>query len=344
MAEQHNPENEPLAAEPDQENQNELEKAKTEGKAAGRRTKIDEKARYKAQKALAEVQEALTAAQAKAEQERQARLKAEKALTKAQEVLTATHSKLEQERQARINADKARADAERALEETSMNMTGLGKNVEIPSTMLSEERAERRVSFIVRLTVDERGQPRRTEIEHTQTRKKESFRVLDGERLVAFMRSCISAVAIAEPAVSQVPLSVQVGIPTTEPLRQTFSLTVSDVQVFHTGALGTMALTLSPEEAFVVRAHFQIQSTEAVSLFTQESAYEMMVYANQIGSSESKLLTTYSGRLVNDVVENTVQTEVPSLSPGTYRLVTLITLHTPIKAAGYHEGPIVQVS
>jgi hypothetical protein len=105
-----------------------------------------------------------------------------------------------------------------------------------------------------------------------------------------------------------------------------------------------MALTLSPDEAFVVQARFQLQGAEAVSHSVQESAYEMMVYANKVAGSESKLLTTYSGSLVKDILEYTVQTELPGLPPGIYRLATLVTLRKPIKAAGYHEGPIVQVS
>jgi len=344
MAEQQNPENEMLAAEPDEKTEDELEKARTQGKATGRRAKADEKARHKAQEVLAKVQESLSGAQAKAEQERQARITAENALTEAHEALRATHSKLEQERQARVKAEKGRVDAERALEEASMTTTSLAENVETPLRRLGEEGAERRVSFIVRLTVDERGDPRRTEIEHTQTRKKESIPALDGERLAAFITSCISAATIAEPAISQASPSVEVGIPTSEPPRQTSSLTVSDVRVFRTGVPGTMVLTLSQEEAFVVQSRFRFQSAEAVSHSAQESAYEMLVYVNKVGSSESKLLTAYSGNLVRDVLEHTVQTEAPGLSPGIYRLVTLVTLRTPIKAAGYHEGPIVQVS
>jgi len=59
-----------------------------------------------------------------------------------------------------------------------------------PST--PEEGIEQRISFIVRLTVDERGQPRRTEIEHAKSGEKEAFPGLDVQRLVAFMKACLS--------------------------------------------------------------------------------------------------------------------------------------------------------
>jgi hypothetical protein len=66
------------------------------------------------------------------------------------------------------------------------------KNTEPPPTALGEGAAERRVTFILRLTVDERGQPRRTEIEHAKSGKKETFPGLDVQRLAAFMKACIS--------------------------------------------------------------------------------------------------------------------------------------------------------
>jgi len=66
------------------------------------------------------------------------------------------------------------------------------ENTEPLPTALREEGAERRVTFIVRLTVDEQGQPRRTEIEHAQSGKKETFPSLDAQRLAAFMKACIS--------------------------------------------------------------------------------------------------------------------------------------------------------
>jgi hypothetical protein len=56
---------------------------------------------------------------------------------------------------------------------------------------LGEGGAERRVTFVVRLTVDEQGQPRRTEVEHAKSGEKETFPGLDVQRLVAFMKACI---------------------------------------------------------------------------------------------------------------------------------------------------------
>jgi hypothetical protein len=66
------------------------------------------------------------------------------------------------------------------------------EDMESPPTTLGEEGTERRITFVIRLTVDERGQPRRTEIEHAQSGQKETFPDLDVQRLAAFMKKCIS--------------------------------------------------------------------------------------------------------------------------------------------------------
>jgi hypothetical protein len=65
------------------------------------------------------------------------------------------------------------------------------ENVDLPPMAPEEEGAERRVSFILRVTVDERGRPRRTEVEHARSGKKEALLGLDLQRLAAFLEACI---------------------------------------------------------------------------------------------------------------------------------------------------------
>jgi hypothetical protein len=257
---------------------------KAEIKAAQKRAKPEKKAGLKADKALAEAREALTAAQEKVEQERESRTKTEKALTEAREALSAARLEVEREREARIEAEKEPAEAERASEKASMTRTDLGEDMETPLKTLREEGAERRASFIVRLTVDARGEPRRTEVEDVQSGKKETFATLDGERLTAFMRARIGTLVIPERP------------------KQTSSLTVSEVRVFRSGAPEVMALTLEPKEAFVVVAHFQLESSTVPSLGAQDSSYEMKVYANKVGSGKSQLLATYRAKVDSQCV------------------------------------------
>jgi hypothetical protein len=316
---------------------------KAEINAARRRAKAGKKAGLKAEKTLAETQEPLVAAQEDVEQEREARIKAEKALTEDREALSAARLELEREHEARIEAEKGRAEAERAFEEARITKTDLGEDMETPLKTLREEGAEQRASFIVRLTVDARGEPRRTEVEDVQSGKKETFAALDGERLTAFMRACIGTLVISEPAVPPPSPSAEVGIPVPKPAKQSASLNVSEVQVFRIGAAVAMALPLRPNEPFVIQARFQLQGPDARSLTAQKSSYEMKVFANKVTSSESKLLTTYNGNLAKDVLEYTAQRQAPGLSPGLYRLVLRVTLGAPNRLAGYHEGPVIRV-
>jgi len=119
------------------------------------------RARPKFDEPLAKVQKALRATQAEVKRERQARIKAEKALIETREELAAARLEAEWESQAQ----------------------------------------RRRVSFVVRLTLDEHGQFGRTEIEHVSSSRKQNFLSLDGERLVEFMKACFSPIIIPEDAI-----------------------------------------------------------------------------------------------------------------------------------------------
>ena len=127
--------------------------------------KTEGKARFTPNDSLAEVQKALRAAQAEAKKERQARIKAERALNKTQEKVVGDRLELEGNPQ--------------------------------PQT--------RRVSFVVRLVLDEKGQSERVEIEHVSSGKKQNFLNLDGDQLVSFMKACVNPETTPEDAVSTKP-------------------------------------------------------------------------------------------------------------------------------------------
>ena len=127
--------------------------------------KSEERNEPKINKELVEIQKALRTAQAEAKREHQARLQAEKALSKAQEKLADTP--LETERNPK------------------------------PLT--------RRISFVVRLTLDEQGQYSRTEIEHVSSGRKQNFLGFDGDRLISFMKACINPANTLEDYVSTKP-------------------------------------------------------------------------------------------------------------------------------------------
>ncbi len=252
---------------------------------------------------LTKVQKALRAAQVEVKRERQARIKAETALAKARGELVAARLEREQGHQAQI----------------------------------------RRVSFVVRLTLDENGQFGRTEIEHVSSSRKQNFLGLDGERLAAFMKACIGPEIIPEPAIPQAPPPEKVEAPTSGVLRPKSSLIVSDIQVFRLGAPDLLTLILTPEERFIVQAHFLLQGPEAQFLTTQESSFEIKIYANDASSGKSQLLKTYTATLIQDVLKYTAPVEVYGLSHGLYRLFTIVTLHTPTKLAGFYGKTIIHV-
>lgn len=137
----------------------------THAKTAYTKPRGKERPGRKSDELLARLQKDLRVARAQAKRERQARLEAEKALIKAQEKLAAAHL------------------------ETGHN----------------PQPHSRRFSFVVRLTLDEQGQFERTEIEHVSSGRKQNFLNLDGDRLVAFMKTCVNPETIPEDALPKTP-------------------------------------------------------------------------------------------------------------------------------------------
>jgi hypothetical protein len=317
------------------------EKARAETEIALAKVQAEERARLKTEEALIATPETLTVAEAKIEPERQVKTKSEPALTKVPEDLTAPQTSIDLEYQHK--AEQARVVAKSALTEVKKASEVEVEKTGLPLSAPEGGGAEQRVSFVVRLTVDERGQPRRTEIEHAQSGKKEIFPALDGQRLVTFMQAYLGPQVISEPLITPEPLPPIAEAAQPELPKPSANLTFSEVRIFRTGTSGDMALMLNAAEAFEVQARFQIQGPDALSLTTRESSYEMRVYAHELTGGSSTLLTRYQANLVRDVLEYTPQTPIPGLAPGLYRLLTLVTLSTPTKVVGYYEGPVFQV-
>jgi hypothetical protein len=282
-------------------------KADKEATVANKKTRVEAKVKETATPRLdeppAESPIALRAAQTEVEHERPAPIKAEKAETEAQEGLAATPLEIEQERRA----------------------------------------SARRVSFVVRLTVNEHGQVQRTEIQHVESDRRQNFPSLDGERLVAFMRESISPTNVPEHDIPPAPPPQRVETPTPGPLNLESSLNISSVQVFRLEVPDVMALTLNREEGFVVEARFQLQGSAVPSLGARGSPYEMKVYVSEVTSGKSRLLTTYNATLIQDVLEYAAKAYVSGLPSGLYRLFTLVTVGEPREVAGHYDGPVIRV-
>lgn len=344
MTTHENRENDTPPAGPEREHTTAMEKARAEAKAALAKAKAMEKARLKAEKALAEVREEVEAVQAEIEEERQARITAEQHLDEARLAIAAAQVEVDREQQARLQAEQARAEAEQALNETKKALQVEVKPAELPSVELEKLAAEQRISFVVRLTVAEQGQVRRTVVEHAHSGKKETFVNLDIHRLAAFMKACISSQIIPGPAVpSHPPSSVsETLIPV--PSMPSTHLVVSAVQVFRQEAPDVMVLGILSGETVTVQSRFQLRGPEASHLADAEPPFEVLVYTYEVTSGVSSLLTSYQANLAKGVLEYIAQMQAPGLTPGLYRLFTMVVLLTPLKAAGYYEGPIIKVA
>jgi hypothetical protein len=293
--------------------------------------------------ALEKAEIAVQAALDRAQVEERARLKAEVALTEAQAALATAQAKVEQERRTRVKLEQARAEIEGAP--AASKATGVAaESVQMHLTTLRSGEAEQRISFVVRLTVDAQGQPRRTEVEHVQSGKKETFSALDVQRLAAFMNICISTPAIPESATDPAPPPVKAAAPKPGPPRLASSLDVSSIQVSRMGSPDMTTLTLTGGEAFMIQAHFQLRGPAAPACTAQGSTFEVKVYANNITSGKRSLLAAHKANLVKDVLDYTAYIEARGLPPGEYHLVTVVTIREPIGMLGYHEGPIVEVA
>jgi len=256
---------------------------------------------------------------------------------------SAVQMEVEQDRRAKTKGKRVRAKAKSSKAKIKRAARSQSKKEELPPARPGNAGAEQRVSFVVRLTVDERGQPRRTEIEHAQSGKKEVFPALDIQHLASFMQACINSIS-PKPAIPTIPATVKTLIPTSEAVTLAVSLTIVDVQVFRVGTPEVMALTLAPDESFQIQIRFRLQGPDALSLAVQPLPFNIKVYTKEVTSGRPSLLTTYSANLVKDAAAYTAQTQPLSLPGGLYRLTTLVTLEAPVKLAGFLEGPVVQVA
>jgi hypothetical protein len=286
--------------------------------------------------ALADARREASAAQANAEHERQTRREAERVLSELRQELAEATTILDQERQARLKAEKERAEAQAALEEAGRSVPVQVVNEEAVSQEYSSEGIEHRLTFIVRLMLDERGEPRRTEIEDMKKIRKESFHALNGDQLAAFMRSFLQPVAVAT---TERPRE----IPVPEAAGEIYTMKIIEPQILDRESGDAIPLSVRAGEAFTTQAKFHIQPTEDSPGEIHGSDYEISVYANEIGGNHSQLVASSYGRLQENTLDYTARMEAPGLSPGVYRLVTLVTLHTPTSTTGHYEGPIFLV-
>ena len=270
----------------------------------------EQAARVVLEKARAEVKAAI----ARAKAEEQAKLKAEETLTQVQETLAAAQREVEQERQARVKAEKALTEAQESLAAAQV-------------TVEQERRAG--------VEAEQAGIEATRTIAEERPTAKVGIGSIEG----------IGPPVTPEPALPPIapPATVEVLLPM-QPPTLAIGLTVSDVRILRKGAPGGMTLILNPAEAFMVQTRFQLQGPPASALTVQPSPYAIQVYARDVASGTPTVVASHRANLVENVLEYKAQMQAPGLSPGLYRLVTLVTLQGPKKIVGHYEGPIVHVA
>ncbi|HLO15135.1 MAG TPA: hypothetical protein VK206_09920 [Anaerolineales bacterium] len=251
-------------------------------------------------------------------------LKSGEAHAKTQKALRVAPSRVKEERQARAKAE---------IQET------------LAATRRKDENQARikRVSFVVRLALDKNGQFGRTEIEHVSSSRKQNFPSLNGEGLVAFMKTCIRPTIISKATIPVVPYLEKIEAPRSESSRSVSRLIVSNVQLFRHGDPDLATLIVIDDDPFVVRTYFKLQGPDVQFIFTQKSSFEIKIYATEFSSGNVKLITIHRTRVIPNNLEYTFPIEVSGLSQGLFRLFTIVTLNADIKMVGYHDGPTFQV-
>lgn len=287
-------------------------------------------------KALEEVQQQLTAKglqnagheQPELERENQVRNKIGAELHETEEALAAAQAESKREQREKDKAEKASLKVQEAERVTAVN-------AELPVAASGENSEEKPVSFVVRVTVDERGNVRRTEVKHAKTGTKVVFPDLDGHKLTTFIMK-----HIRPPVATEIRAKPSVSEPIAPPPAPATILTIADIKIADNGA----GFFLTPDEAFVVENRFRLDGPEAASLAAREVAFEVKVYAKSVASGKTTFLAADDGNLVEGDLEYTAEMDVPGLSPGSYRLDTLVLLQEPANMVEYHEGPIFPVS
>jgi hypothetical protein len=275
---------------------------------------------------------------------KRSRRKAEKGPIELQKIEAISLTDGRREHQGQVKAEQDEIGTDQLSSEASQSARPNAETDESVLIPLGEVGEERRITFILRVSIDRQAQPIRIEIEHAQSCKKQSFATLELQRLVTFLKACVTSSLSSEPTIPAPPsLAISKAIPP-KPLGSASSLFISNVQLVHIEAPSSASFVFNPTNPFTVTLRFQLQGVHARALAALESPYEMRVFANELPSGKSKLLANFRGNLAYDVLDYTAQANIPGLYPGTYRLLTLVALQAPINLLAHHEGPIIEVS
>jgi hypothetical protein len=200
-----------------------------------------------------------------------------------------------------------------------------------------------RYSFIVRLTVENLCQLQRVEIEHVSGSRKKQFLVLDGERLVNFMKECIGPMDTPEILPSPEISDKRSNFTSSNILRSNLSLVIQDIRLFHQTEPENRTLTLLQNKPFVIQISFKLVGVDAAVLAIQETGYEIKIYSKEVTKGTSELLTKHSGILRKGLLEYIVPVDISGLTSGVYRLFTIVNLSLPTVITTFNSKTIIHI-
>jgi hypothetical protein len=121
------------------------------------------------------------------------------------------------------------------------------------------------------------------------------------------------------------------------------SVTIQSVRVFQSVGTQAPALMLTTGEGFAVQTIFHLSGMDALALTNEKAPYQVACYIYNLTEGGAPLLNTCKGQLAESKFEYTINAYLPSLSPGLYRLTTLVTISTTRNQTAHYQGPIVHV-
>lgn len=119
---------------------------------------------------------------------------------------------------------------------------------------------------------------------------------------------------------------------------------VLDVRLLRGGRPQVAALSVGLHETPIVRVRFVLRGADAHGLAAEESPFQVRVYAEDVTSGARSDVASHNAHLAKGSLEYELKMPASVLTIGFYRLVTVVSLESPVRAIDYHEGPIVTVT
>jgi hypothetical protein len=315
-----------------------IAETRNDSKVLQAQVRAEKKARQHAEKKLTDAQEALSVAKAKLEKERLEREQAQQELIETQALLEKIRIEADELRQVKDNAEPEKTEADNALE----YVANTSFNEDEASTSSELYDSEQRISFVIRLAVDKRGQTRRTQIEHALSGNKDVFPSFNVQRMVDFIESTVATIVSGEGAEALIQTET-LPEEKTEKKNLELSLAITDLQTICINDKGELALIFIANTPISVRTYIQISGTESLAGFNCSIPYKINIYAIGVDTRSSSLVATGTADLVPGISVYSSQMQISGLPAGIFRLGIISIIPSPVNIAKITQETLLQV-